>query len=266
VWDTRSGRAREIERERQPGAEKPNAQRPLARFQKIKRLSHKTSPSPQHSDEENPYLRAAPPSAPRRTLAARAIADVRARWWLWGAALFAAALATTLVAFRGQLYDLSARGMPLLAVKGNAAEACTTMCEDAVAEAAKAVKGASAAGAAGATSPAAASPAESFEACYAKCVAQETKDVAREREEFKKEEAEIEKEEAADKAAAEAAAAKAAKPVDAAPKPAVPKPPVVAVAAAAASKPPAEAAPKPAAPKPPVVEAAKPATPVAPKP
>ena len=200
------------------------------------------------SDEENPYLRAAPPSAPQRSLAARVVEDVRARWWLWGAALFAAALATTLVAFRGQLYDLSARGMPLLAVKGNAAEACTTMCEDAVAEAAKGAGGTSAAAVSAAATtaaggaPTSASVSESFEACYAKCVAQETKDVAREREEFKKEEAEIEKEEAADKAAAEKAAAEKAA--------AAAKPAVVAAAAAKPAAPVAKPAEAAAAPKP----------------
>lgn len=136
------------------------------------------------ADEENPYLSSAPPPpAPPPTLRDRVRSEAKSRWWLWAALLFAAALLGGLLTFRDALYDGGAHGVPTLAIKGNAAETCATVCrefDDPAGEDGR--------------------PAEAYAACYAKCVEAEARDVVEERELFKKEEEEIEAEEAAEEA------------------------------------------------------------------
>ena len=114
--------------------------------------------------------------------------ETKARWWLWGALLAATALVGGLLTFRDALYDGGAHGVPTLAIKGNTAETCASVCREFDTPAADDVD----------------RPAEAYAACYAKCVEAEARDVVEERELFKKEEVEIEAEEAAEEAEEEA--------------------------------------------------------------
>jgi len=72
------------------------------------------------------------------------------------------------------------RNLRALAVKENAAEACTTACQDE-----QSAGMALAAGQGGDKDADNARIKEAFESCYTKCVAQETKDVAEERQKVK---------------------------------------------------------------------------------
>ena len=178
-------------------------------------------PPPPHSDEENPYLRSGPPPpAPPPSLRARVAKEASSRWYLWAALAFATLLVGGLVVFREALLEGAAGsglgrrvGLPTLAIRNNAAEACATECADASAE-----LGGSGSAAAlmstieGETSAAAAGGAnvdDAYSTCYAKCVAQETKDVVQEHEQFVREEKEIAAEEKAAEEKAKAAAAAA---------------------------------------------------------
>ncbi|EIE23649.1 hypothetical protein COCSUDRAFT_66027 [Coccomyxa subellipsoidea C-169] len=140
-------------------------------------------------DEESPYLSAkGPASGGPPTLGERVWKELKQNWWLWGSVVFAILLVGGLVLFRNQLYDTASHGLPFLAVKENAAEACTTACKE------EQIAGqALAAGAGGDKDADNARLKEAFDSCYTKCVAQETKDVAEERQKFKKTEEDFEK-------------------------------------------------------------------------
>ncbi|KAK9805020.1 hypothetical protein WJX73_003095 [Symbiochloris irregularis] len=107
--------------------------------------------------------------------------ELKQNWWLWGSIAFAVLLIGSLVIFKDSLYDTAAHGLPFLAVKENAAEACATQC--------KAEQDAAAAATRGNDAPVR----EAYDTCYTKCVAQETKEVAEEREKFKQSEESFEK-------------------------------------------------------------------------
>lgn len=154
--------------------------------------------------------------------------------------MFASLLVGGLVVFREALLEAGGigglagsrrgAGLPTLAIKNNAAEACATECAAEAAEggagrlgslsgvalegeeeiaalaaAAAAVSSSAEAGGGGGGNPNA-NVDDAYAACYAKCVAQETKDVVQEHEQFVREEKEIAAEE--EKAAAAAAKAK----------------------------------------------------------
>ncbi|CAL5220790.1 g2861 [Coccomyxa viridis] len=140
-------------------------------------------------DEENPYLAAkAPMAGGPPTMGQRFWKELRQNWWLWGSVVFAILLVGGLLLFRNQLYDSASHGLPFLAVKENAAEACTTACQDE-----QSAGMALATGQGGDKDANNARLKEAFESCYTKCVAQETKDVAEERQKFKKTEEDFEK-------------------------------------------------------------------------
>lgn len=135
---------------------------------------------PFHDDDEEAQLDFMGPKGSMRDGGSpvhRVVKEVKRNWWLWGAVCFALVLITGVVMFRHKLYSTGNFGLPLLAVKENAAEICASKCrlED-LGSSAGDVKSK-----------------QEYDACYSKCVAQETKEVAEEREKFKKEEEELEK-------------------------------------------------------------------------
>ncbi|KAK9836816.1 hypothetical protein WJX74_008786 [Apatococcus lobatus] len=128
-------------------------------------------------DVEVPFATAGPPSGFQRLKK-----ELQQNWWLWGSIAFAVILIGSLVIFRNSLYTKTGYGLPFLAVKENAAEACATQCKDE----ASALQS-------GKEKLDEAKLREMYDECYTKCVAEETKEVAEERESFKKEEEQFEK-------------------------------------------------------------------------
>ena len=176
-----------------------------------------TTSTTKNSDEENPYLRSGPPPpAPPPSLRARVAREASSRWYLWAALAFASLLVGGLVVFREALLEGAAGsglgrrvGLPTLAIGNNAAEACATECADASAELGGSAAAALLSAIEAETTAAAASAGSSsntvddaYSTCYAKCVAQETRDVVQEHEQFVREEKEIAAEEEKAKAAA----------------------------------------------------------------
>lgn len=126
------------------------------------------------------------PGSQHNTTSARIYTELKKNWWMWGSVAFTVLLISSLFIFRNSLYDTAAHGLPFLAVKENAAEACATTCK-----AEQDTPGVAIAGSAGDQG----TPIkEAYDTCYTKCVAQETKEVAEEREKFKKSEESFEKE------------------------------------------------------------------------
>ncbi|KAK9837025.1 hypothetical protein WJX81_008084 [Elliptochloris bilobata] len=116
------------------------------------------------------------------------LAQLRSNWWLWSTVAFAVCLIGGLTLFRNSLYDSGAHGLPFLAVKDNAAEACTLACREGGPGAAAAAPGAEG-------EPPSARAQDAFDACYSKCVVAETREVAEEREAFKRTEEEYARDE-----------------------------------------------------------------------
>jgi hypothetical protein len=148
----------------------------------------------------------------------RVVKEVKRNWWLWGAVCFALVLITGVVMFRHKLYNTGNIGLPFLAgenyeqlaavarasfftrsgcgnqfvyqhltrftskpshkphhvcaVKENAAETCASKCRLASADDSLL----------SAEEPREVKTKQEYDACYSKCVAQETKEVAEERE------------------------------------------------------------------------------------
>lgn len=113
----------------------------------------------------------------------RVVKEVKRNWWLWGAVCFALVLITGVVMFRHKLYNTGNFGLPFLAVTGNAAESCASQCR--VSSVDESLLSAE--------EPRDVKTKQEYDACYSKCVAQETKEVAEEREKFKQDEEKWEK-------------------------------------------------------------------------
>lgn len=113
----------------------------------------------------------------------RVVKEVKRNWWLWGAVCFALVLITGVVMFRHKLYNTGNIGLPFLAVKENAAETCASKCRLSSADDSLL----------SAEEPRDVKTKQEYDACYSKCVAQETKEVAEEREKFKENEEKWEK-------------------------------------------------------------------------
>ncbi len=152
----------------------------------------------------------------------RVVKEVKRNWWLWGAVCFALVLITGVVMFRHKLYNTGNIGLPFLAgekqeqlaavaqasfntcsglgtwfvyrqltgfnskpshrphhvcaVKENAAETCASKCRLSSADDSLL----------SAEEPREVKTKQEYDACYSKCVAQETKEVAEEREKVNK--------------------------------------------------------------------------------
>ncbi|KAK9819930.1 hypothetical protein WJX72_004009 [[Myrmecia] bisecta] len=155
--------------------------------EKARNALNNLSSSLAHEDVEAPsYLSTNAPKAKQQTLADRIKYELTNNWWLWGAIIFSVLLIGGLVTFRSSLYSTAGHGLPSLAVKENAGEACATECQEAAHTADLALHD-------DAKHDEMKSK-EAYEICYNKCVADETKEVAEEREKFKAEEEALERE------------------------------------------------------------------------
>eukprot|EP00884_Botryococcus_braunii_P003725 jgi/Botrbrau1/13353/Bobra.0158s0007.1 len=140
-------------------------------------------------EEERPFLRE-PAKVAEPSTWDKVSVELKKNWWMWSTVAFVVLLLGSLYVFRDSLYNSDTNGLPVLAVKDDASEACQTECTEELDKLKKEkpspdlddVKGK-----------------EIYDTCYTKCVSDEAKDIVQERAKYKKEEEEAEKEEEKEK-------------------------------------------------------------------